>query len=269
MYKSIHGFALWSTNSPLLTQTGGESAFYMTQTGCLSKSWFHLGIVMTAPLTPIQKMLNHYQPLMVPSSYLHFPLRAPAARCACLLVQLAESHPEKTWSPEERDNKHVNSLAPAVWLHQQWWLLSKCWLSSRKGLMNSWLISAYGSLKINSPYTLGKRVSSVQITFYGISPWTGKVRVLASFLIKCHCVRTHVLGLSPQEHVERNQFMQWNGLPVESRATQIKLCQVCKTVNGTVSNDLLNFFPQVKEAHGHTRSRVANLTLPDKTTDTS
>lgn len=48
---------------------------------------------------------------MFPSSHLHFPLHAPAAGCAYLLVQLAESPPKKTWSPE----RHIKDLATVLW----------------------------------------------------------------------------------------------------------------------------------------------------------
>lgn len=48
---------------------------------------------------------------MFPSSHLHSPLRAPAAGCAYLLVQLAESPPKKTWSPE----RHIKDLATVLW----------------------------------------------------------------------------------------------------------------------------------------------------------
>lgn len=48
---------------------------------------------------------------MFPSSHLHSPLHAPAAGCAYLLVQLAESPPKKTWSPE----RHIKDLATVLW----------------------------------------------------------------------------------------------------------------------------------------------------------
>lgn len=52
---------------------------------------------------------------MFPSSHLHSPLHAPAAGCAYLLVQLAESPPKKTWSPE----RHIKDLATVLWFKPQ------------------------------------------------------------------------------------------------------------------------------------------------------
>lgn len=54
------------------------------------------------------------------NSHLRFLLRAPEARCACLLVQLAESFPSKIWSPEKsvRTFRHQNlSHTPALQKH--------------------------------------------------------------------------------------------------------------------------------------------------------
>ena len=99
---------------------------------------------------------------------------------------------------------------------------------------------------------------------YASTSWFGVLSKLmkGNFKIAQNKLIRVVLKVSPLTHIGRSCFQELNWLPVEARVSQIRLGLVYRSVYGSATRYLSDYFPRVRDAHNlSTRSGVVDVCL--------